>query len=344
MSSTHQDKRAADARPYRFPARWDRLLQPLDDRLIRLCQRGQGSRPLYAVAMAMTALTCIETGLVLPLILYGWGYDAHACSFSYLVLALACVSQVPKRLLWRARPYMDGRAVALRHDRTSSFPSRGVTGAVVYAAAIWWPMRGSAQSVAADGIAAVMAAVAVTATMWARVHLGVHYPSDAAAGALQGALIVLPMRARLPRWCATAHQTSYGHGGAAVIRWSALVTTTIVTLALVAGAEAPPLLLWNKSSYVLGLLGAAMAFRRAALYGGVHALSPPPPGYPSLQQALPATLTPLVLLWLGMRGSSILSRRAAHSRSPMYQLASLALCAGIVVTGCVVVLSVRQSS
>eukprot|EP00166_Cyanidium_caldarium_P000165 ctg_1042.g392 len=93
MSSTHQDKRAADARPYRFPARWDRLLQPLDDRLIRLCQRGQGSRPLYAVAMAMTALTCIETGL---LFVPGAGIGMRIASAQTVVVAGATVYGRPR--------------------------------------------------------------------------------------------------------------------------------------------------------------------------------------------------------------------------------------------------------
>ena len=78
----------------------------------------------------------LQCGVVSPFILYIFGWDDVATELTYLILVTAFCSQIPKRFVWRYRPYVVGRADGRRLDRTSSFPSRAVTCGVVYAYAV----------------------------------------------------------------------------------------------------------------------------------------------------------------------------------------------------------------
>lgn len=70
------------------------------------------------------------------MVLFVTGWDSVATQFTYLALVTALTSQIPKRFLWRTRPYLANRAQIRRKDKTSSFPSRAVTCGFVYAFAV----------------------------------------------------------------------------------------------------------------------------------------------------------------------------------------------------------------
>ena len=188
--------------------------------------------------MVILVLTTIEVGVVAPIFFYAVGLDSLAEDVVWIMFVTCVVSQIPKRFIWRDRPFMARRAVgkvpsffffffffffgcwfaslnvrltgcgsgwshtmypwtcslhlgsAKRIDKTSSFPSRAVTAAVVYTfiglyayhyhltdnhEIAWWEPL----------LLVVMAAWAG----WSRVLTGSHYPSDCLIGFFQGALI-----------------------------------------------------------------------------------------------------------------------------------------------------------
>jgi len=101
------------------------------------------------------------------------------------------INAIAKPLLPRLRPaYEDlplARRLALRdHPRSSSFPSGHAASAAAFATAV--AMESPAAGLAVAPIAAAVA--------YSRVHTGVHWPSDVAAGMLMGTGIALATR----RW------------------------------------------------------------------------------------------------------------------------------------------------
>ena len=90
-------------------------------------------------------MVALELIIAAPFALLMIGYDSLSIQIGYLALVLATLSQVcvfnnvlcidcrkliiiikiPKRFVWRYRPYMIYRAQERKRDKTSSFPSRG---------------------------------------------------------------------------------------------------------------------------------------------------------------------------------------------------------------------------
>jgi len=94
---------------FNFPEAWEECLAPFDDLGIHAGQKPSG--PLFmAFSMAITGMTTIELAFVAPLVLYVLAWDSLATQFTYLALTTALVSQIPKRFVWRSRPYLAGRA------------------------------------------------------------------------------------------------------------------------------------------------------------------------------------------------------------------------------------------
>ncbi|MFG2881844.1 phosphatase PAP2 family protein [Streptomyces sp. NPDC048297] len=97
-----------------------------------------------------------------------------------VALASAAANLLGKRMVRRARPDREkARVVVARHvpmPRSASFPSGHTASATAFATAV---------GVVLPAAAAPLAALAV-AVGYSRVHTGVHYPGDVAAGAVLG--------------------------------------------------------------------------------------------------------------------------------------------------------------
>ncbi|GAM21850.1 hypothetical protein SAMD00019534_050250 [Acytostelium subglobosum LB1] len=175
---------------YRFPLWMEEKLRRFDDPIIALCQRNT-SRAMYYFSLGITAFVAIEIAVMAPFVLFILGQDALATEYTYLALLLALLSQVPKRFLWRFRPYMVHRAKTVKKDMTSSFPSRAVTCSVVYSFAFIWGLLYYTGGPSFQWWMPFLFIVMIALSSFARINLGVHYPSDCAAGVLQGALVCL---------------------------------------------------------------------------------------------------------------------------------------------------------
>lgn len=178
---------------FNFPPRLEQMLAVLDDALIPYPQCLWENRLLRYCSVAATTLTAIETALPVPGILYSLsGRDAAAGLCASMLLVLAIVSQIPKKFIWRPRPWMAGRAKPHRRDKTSSFPSRAVVCGVVFS----WLLCASLAVMDADSegvprlstFACVALAAAVASV--ARVSCGAHYPSDCICGFLLGVAVL----------------------------------------------------------------------------------------------------------------------------------------------------------
>lgn len=55
-------------------------------------------------------ITTIEISIAIPMVLYATGWDGLATALTYLAITTTFTSQIPKRFVWRFRPYMVGRA------------------------------------------------------------------------------------------------------------------------------------------------------------------------------------------------------------------------------------------
>jgi len=177
-----------------FPKHIEEKFQNFDDPIIQLCQNLQG-KFWKTFSLSITAVVAIELGIAVPYLLFFLGYDGIATELAYLALILAIVSQIPKRFVWRLRPYMAGRARLVKKDTTSSFPSRAVTCGTVYSFAVIWAYV-YASTLEDDEFVfrwwmPVLFVLAVFFTSFARINLGVHYPSDCVGGLLQGIIVCL---------------------------------------------------------------------------------------------------------------------------------------------------------
>lgn len=174
-----------------FPSSFEHLFSSFDDTVIAFCQkRTTGAVLLFSTTF--TFFTSIEVSLITPPTLYALGYDRAAGLCASVLLVLGVVSQVPKKFIFRPRPWMVNRAVPIRKDKTSSFPSRAVVCAVVFS----WLIAACA---ALEGLISTpirsfllwpMIVCIAALTAFARINVGAHYPSDTLLGFLLGCLVV----------------------------------------------------------------------------------------------------------------------------------------------------------
>lgn len=176
-----------------FPESGDRFLAPMDDGIIPHVQQMWSSFPLRVLILATTTLTAIETALPAPGALYALGYDVAGGLCTSVLLVLAICSQIPKKFIWRPRPWMAGRGKGFRKDKTSSFPSRAVVCAVTFA---WLAFSSFAvEQSALNGSLPVnwswffVVSLGTLASV-SRVCVGAHYPSDCLCGFILGVAIV----------------------------------------------------------------------------------------------------------------------------------------------------------
>jgi len=277
-------------------------LAPIDDALIESLQKPSGP-VVYYFNVFLSALTAIETGVIAPYALFVLGYDAAATAVTYLVLVTAFGSQFPKRFIWRFRPYVLGRAEGRRKDATSSFPSRAVSCSVVYAYAVCW-------SVAAEGEGLVqwwMPIVLLLSTLlsaFARINLGVHYPSDAVVGFLAGLFycgVGTALYELNAAGCGSCRPAPHGRCHAKDpsgrpaqpgsvspfnleslrhINVAVLLIGLLLSLAIYMVCVVPPIDFWRKCDFVYGMLMPCLLFQVLFLCptytSPAHALPPPP--------------------------------------------------------------------
>jgi len=126
--------------------------------------------------------------IAMPIFFYILGNDGLATKILYLAMVLAIFSQIPKRFIWRYRPYMAYRAREDQQTRTSSFPSRAVACAVVYCYIIDWIYKdfNHLENQRAETWMFILLVSLPLLISFARINLGVHYPSDCIAGIILG--------------------------------------------------------------------------------------------------------------------------------------------------------------
>uniref|UniRef100_A0A1X7UB14 Uncharacterized protein n=1 Tax=Amphimedon queenslandica TaxID=400682 RepID=A0A1X7UB14_AMPQE len=114
-----------------FPELIDDKLCPVDDLLIEIVLSIYSPLAI-TISRAISAIFSVEVAAFLPYLLIYVGLDRAVLSVLCQSIVLLIISQVPKRLLWRFRPYMINRAKIGCSDKTSSFPARTVTCGVVF--------------------------------------------------------------------------------------------------------------------------------------------------------------------------------------------------------------------
>eukprot|EP00743_Colponemidia_sp_Colp-15_P004996 GILK01005382.1.p1 GENE.GILK01005382.1~~GILK01005382.1.p1 ORF type:complete len:449 (-),score=40.32 GILK01005382.1:118-1281(-) len=276
-----------------FPPKWDRALSQFDDIVIEKAQyfhrshlglRGKVGVCVELFNQLVTLWTTIEVGFVAPLFFYTVGHDALAGWFSALAFTTAIFTQIPKRFIYRKRPYlwMPPRALMCRNDRTSSFPSRAVVCAFVYTFAVVAAVLHvhTFSTILNITIMAASIFVAVLLTSYARVNFGVHFPSDCAAGVILGCVISLVgygLHAAAVAACSSCLEaTCYTDGQVAsaltaesfslgAANWPALVTGTCVSFLLTILCMIPPLEFWSKCTHFFGLLTPCIVFHLSFL-------------------------------------------------------------------------------
>mmetsp|Transcript_13592 Transcript_13592/g.20584 ORF Transcript_13592/g.20584 Transcript_13592/m.20584 type:complete len:416 (-) Transcript_13592:50-1297(-) len=193
----HKVKRDYNRFVIEFPDSLERILYRFDTIGIAICQITT-SWPTQVLGEIIRLLTLIETGITFPYILFILGLDSLALQFAIIILLTLIISQIPKRFVYRKRPWVVSRAKKKGNESTSSFPSRAVTCAVIYGYQIGYLVRYITYSDASDVVLAVhwvwmpiLCLIFFFAASWARVNRGVHYPSDCVAGGLQGLFVIV---------------------------------------------------------------------------------------------------------------------------------------------------------
>jgi len=282
----------------KFPISLERRFQVFDDFLIRTCQVANSKMWAY-FDLLFTGMVAIEMGIAAPFILFVLGKDSLAIEMSYLMLVLCVLSQIPKRFLWRYRPYMVGRALKMRDKETavtSSFPSRAVTCGVVYSYFICYAyVISSGPITSTDWHFAwwmpILFIFTVLIASFARVNLGVHYPSDCVAGFLQGLVVCI---IGTIFWsvntlgCKTCDphvsDNCYSTGDEAVTssnvhkyNWVSLLVTLVIGLLITLLSIVKPVNLWDKCDRVYGMIFPCIAFQLTLLCPSVVKTSLPEP-------------------------------------------------------------------
>jgi len=253
-----------------FPEALDEYFREFDDRLIERIQwRTDGG--VYLFSWLFTALTSIEASLPFPMILFALGYDVAGSSITMIIFMLTILSQLPKRFLWRTRPWVNGRAKKVRTDSTSSFPSRGVICGIVFPISAMYAIEQETGNKFSPLLFTVVAIISVICTSFARVNVGAHYPSDTIFGILLGAVVQAVGFWSLGVWDrlgSPSHPKSMyatDPGGFIIVGaiWSRLPLGRLIVSAVVSFAVTIITMrsFWLKCNYVYGLLLSSFTFR-----------------------------------------------------------------------------------
>lgn len=241
------------------------------------------NKAMVTLALIYTALTTIEIGVCATLFLFLVGLDTLATMCLFTTLCVALGSQCFKRFVWRARPWMAGRAIQVKRDLTSSFPSRAVTCAVVYAyvfAHVFYPPHAVPVQAFLPPVLLFAAGAGV-----ARIFVGAHYFSDCLFGFVLGCAFTA-MGSLLNRAVESGCAACYARASAGAACYAAtdeqrlsaatlgdlngltLLAVSGLSIALAGLAMSSPLHFWKKNIPIFGLLAPCLAFRLVLLCPG----------------------------------------------------------------------------
>ncbi|KAG9392022.1 PAP2 superfamily [Carpediemonas membranifera] len=246
-----------------FPRSVEDKWRRFDDALLRYAQSAD-NKFFHVFDYVMTFLTCVEIGCIIPTILFALALDDLGLYSLILSTFTAIVSQIPKRFVWRDRPYMQGRAFRRRKDETSSIPSRAVTCAVVYSiggvcAYLHTNLNIFGLVVSLPLFVASVPFIILTAI--ARIQLGVHFPTDCILGVFQGLFIVgisIFTYAAIDLACAAGFVAA--PLTLATIPWIWILLGHFAGILVAFVGLAPPARLWSKSPVILALLAPPLLF------------------------------------------------------------------------------------
>lgn len=305
---------------YHLPQSFEDTWMSFDDFWISICQKFQW-RVLKYFCKFVTLITSIEIGITTPYVLYVWGWDFLATVALYIILSVIIVSQIPKRFLFRKRPHVAGRAIKMSKTHTSSFPSRAVTCAIIYAAFIcfairWINMNNPNVTFSFWFWIWPIVIAAFLITSFARIHLGVHYPSDCIFAALQAVicvtlglgmyflnLTVCPSCLR-DNCYATAKASTIALTNLKHMNWLLFSFMTLFFL-LISVITVAVINFFVKFHHVFGLTLPCLAFKMTMLcqrlsWDGVTSLARPPRFAPSWYEYLFALSSGIILTIVGM--------------------------------------------
>lgn len=162
-----------------------------DDAVTGFCQAGvveRNPRVFRFLGAFLSLCVSTECFVALPILLLSAGrkYDPRAARVIWLCYCTCTLAQLPKRFIWRSRPWMESRAIPLKENKSSSFPSRDNVHAVIllYILCIVYNFTSWA------AFAALSVASFIPIAM-VRVILGAHYATDCLAGFLSAFVILV---------------------------------------------------------------------------------------------------------------------------------------------------------
>jgi hypothetical protein len=175
-----------------FPHWIDNLLQPFDDIIIDFVQFF--TNPLIVMLChCISGLFSVEIAAYIPYMYMMMGIDHAFLHITCQSITLLIISQLPKRFMWRYRPYMVNRAKMASSDKTSSFPARTVSCGVVFTYILHItvllyiiPMPHTIIIFYMFITSTYLLVILITS--WSRIAVGAHYPSDCIVGAIQGGI------------------------------------------------------------------------------------------------------------------------------------------------------------
>eukprot|EP00004_Rigifila_ramosa_P015169 TRINITY_DN3515_c0_g1_i1.p1 TRINITY_DN3515_c0_g1~~TRINITY_DN3515_c0_g1_i1.p1 ORF type:complete len:376 (-),score=91.33 TRINITY_DN3515_c0_g1_i1:32-1159(-) len=293
------------------------FLRKFDDAIITALQNISSNVFVVGFCLFWTIITAIELAVAAPFILSVLGYDVLGQFTTYTAFTLALVSQLPKRFLWRTRPYLAGRARRVRADKTSSFPSRAVTCATVYSLALSLAYNHHTHAPSLYQVEwwmPLFVLFCILCTSFARIWFGVHYPTDCLGGVIQGVIVIFlgvglyeasvsVCRSCRDDKCYTLSDplSSFGE-----VDWMLVCGLSLVWGFLTLLSTTRPFLFWEKCQMIFGLLFSCVTFQVSMLCEPLAGSSLSAPKTPKPFHFLIAAVLPAVSIVVGLKskGSS----------------------------------------
>eukprot|EP00184_Porphyridium_aerugineum_P005512 CAMPEP_0184694678 /NCGR_PEP_ID=MMETSP0313-20130426/2546_1 /TAXON_ID=2792 /ORGANISM="Porphyridium aerugineum, Strain SAG 1380-2" /LENGTH=622 /DNA_ID=CAMNT_0027153005 /DNA_START=453 /DNA_END=2321 /DNA_ORIENTATION=+ len=234
-----------------FPVWLEALFQPIDEPIIALFQK-KTKGFAHVFSYLLTFVTAVEAGLPWATILFALGCDFCGRRFAWMLLTLSVVSQVPKRFVFRPRPWMVHRAKKIRADKTSAFPSRAAACSVMYPILILEMLEHGFGIYLSQTSWSLFVAGTMISTGFARINVGAHYPTDIVAGAFMG-WFVWTLGIRMESIYLSVRSLAVSVLPLEIRVILAAFVSLTVTFVFIET-------FWAKCSFVFGLLFAALSF------------------------------------------------------------------------------------